>query len=357
MSHYYTQAELEAMRKAQIKAELNGLLRDMAKQIRENGSSGHDITSQSANIVRTVFLRDTYAEGEQKEFLVNVENVLAAAEEGLQGKREGLDFSNLITEKEGQPTKLELEVKALVDSIRERPVLTEEDEQDYYRITDALRKILEENLDIEDKLKMIRMRVEGYLSGGTKMTDSMRKEMEERYSEYCALCMLLEMQPTETLPHRVNAEVKRMTAILEKRRQDEYVMDVIDSILDELGCHVKEDAVLDQVVGNMYVVDGHPLCDVFIGRDSDGILFEPVGDAAAAAGQSRQLENSANHVCSLYQTLEEKAAEQGVYLRRVYCDPVRAQEMYLQGDVTQRRQKKQDRKAGARKLKTMKMED
>ena len=68
-----------------------------------------------------------------------------------------------------------------------------------------------------------------------------------------------------------------------------------------MGCQIKEDAILDHTLGQVFSVAGHPLCDVFVGNDGSGIMFEPIGQSRGGSlEKKRQIEASANHVCSLY---------------------------------------------------------
>ena len=144
---------------------------------------------------------------------------------------------------------------------------------------------------------------------------------------------------------------------MEKRRQDEYIMGTIEEIMAEMGCHVKEDAVLDHTAGLMYSVDGHPLCDVFVGNDGSGIMFEPVGESKdGSIERRRQIESSANSICSLYATIEKKAAERGIILHRVYMDPAKIEKMCVQSDISERNIKKQQRKTHVQKQKAMNLE-
>ncbi len=175
---------------------------------------------------------------------------------------------------------------------------------------------------------------------------------DELYLEYLALCELLREEPAEMLPSRMEEEVERMTGLLSKRREDEYVMAVIDEVMEELGCHPEEGAVLDHTEGQLYSVDGQPLCDVFVGNDGRGIMFEPVGgERADSLEKRRRLEEGVDKVCSLYSKVEQKALEKGVILSRVYMDPPEVDKMCLRSDIkktgTEKRHKKAAPKARA----------
>lgn len=360
MSSYYTTAQLEAMRRAQLKARLEQELADSVQRLKEQLKTEHKNNVQmtsGANIKTTVSITDDAVSGYNKSSVVTGD--VLQTEEGQGGtERDELDFSVLLSSEKKKPTKLEQELDFWVTKADERSIVSEKDEQDRTRLLAELAKIIREpTTDIEDKIRSVKMRVSAYLQGSVRITDADKEKMESTYFEYCALCDMLEVKPTERLPYRVEKEVARMTSVLEKRRQDEYVMDVIEDIMEDLGCHAKDDAVLDHTVGQMYAVDGHPLCDVFVGNDGSGIMFEPVGASKGGSlEQQRQIESSANSICSLYATLEDRAAEMGVILKRVYAEPAHIDEMCVQSDISERNARKRQRKTTTQKQRALNLE-
>lgn len=357
MSSYYTTAQLEAMRKARLKQELADSIQKLKEQMRIEHANNVQITG-SSNIETTVFVADDSVNGYNKSVAITGA-MLQSENTQSSDKRDDFDFSGLlISSRSKRPTKLELELDSWVQKVDERPIISEKDEKDRTRLLAELAKTIQSStMDIEDKLRSVRMRVSSYLQGAAKVTDADKEKLESTYYEYCALCAMLDIKPTERLPYRVEKEVSRMTAVLEKRRQDEYVMDVIEDIMEELGCHAKDDAVLDHTVGQMYAVDGHPLCDVFVGSDGSGIMFEPVGESKGGSlERQRQIESSANSICSLYATLEERAAEKGVILKRVYIEPAHIDEMCVQSDISERSARKRQRKTSTQKQRALNSE-
>lgn len=356
MSSYYTTAQLEEMRKTRLKQELADSIQRLKEQLQTEHKNSVQMTA-GANIETTVFVTDDAVGGYSKNAAVT--GVMLQIEEG-QGntKRHELDFSGLLFSAHKKPTKLEQELDFWVKKVDERPIVSEKDDKDRTRLLVELAKTIRASAtDIEDKVRLVKMRVSTYLQGAVKITDADKEKMEFTYFEYCALCGMLEVKPAERLPYRVEKEVARMTSVLEKRRQDEYVMDVIEDIMEDLGCHVKDDVVLDHTVGQMYAVDGHPLCDVFIGNDGSGIMFEPVGESKGGSlERQRQIESSANSICSLYATLEERAAEKGVILKRVYIEPVHIDEMCVQSDISERSARKRQRKTSTQKQRELNSE-
>ena len=356
MSSYYTTAQLEAMRKERLKQELANSIQRLKEQLQTEHTNSVQMTAGS-NIKTTVFIADDSASGFSKNTIVTGD-MLQTEEDRSNTRRDELDFSGLLLSAQKKPTKLEQKLDFWVRKVDERPIISENDEKDKARLLAELAKTIQASAtDIEDKIRLVKMRVSTYLQGAAKITDADKEKMESKYFEYCALCEMLEVKPTERLPYKVEKEVDRMTFVMEKHRQDEYVMDVIENIMEDLGCHAKDDAVLDYVVGQMYAVDGHPLCDVFIGNDGSGIMFEPVGESKGGSLEhQRQVESSANSICSLYAILEERAAEKGVILKRVYAEPAHIDEMCIQSDISERNVKKRQRKTSIQKQQALNSE-
>lgn len=354
MSSYESAAEIEARRKAALKAQLEASINKLKEQLKTVHSNNVEVTA-GAHIVTSVFIADDAAGGSEIQGAVVSAQMLKDHTVKNEEKRDELDFSDLLYSTHKTPSKLELELDALVNRVDERPVISAKDSQDRARVITELAKTLNDaGMDIEDKIRTVKMRVMSYLKSAVRVSEADKERMKERYFEYCALCSMLGMKPRETLPYRVEQEIKRMTAVLEKRNQQEYIMSVIEEAMEELGCHVKEDAVLDSVAGRMFSVDGNPLCDVFVGDDGMGIMFEPVGESKEGSlEKQRQVEQSANKICSMYAELEEKVAEKGVILRRIYARQSQINTMHVQSDVSERRAGKRRKTAGTQKQKSM----
>lgn len=353
MSSSYSYVELEAMRKARIKAALDDAIRQAKDQMKVRHDNSVQMTA-GARIELSVFAEDNVSGGYSGSGVMNAA-ALQANEGKSEAARDELDFSDLLQEKKSGPSRLEMQLDSWVKKVDERPVVTEKDVTDRARVIAEIAKAVESPLmDIEDKIQAVKMRVSTYLQGAAVLTEEDMERIESEYLEYCVLCDMLEVRPVEKIPCRVEKEVARMTEVLEKRKQEEYVMEVIEEIMEDLGCHVKEDAVLDHTMGQMYSIDGHPLCEVFVGSDDRGIMFEPVGESKGGSLEhQRQVESDANSICSLYKTIEERAAEKGVILTRVYADPAELDKMAVQTDISERRAGKRRKKVGTLKARSM----
>lgn len=353
MSSYYTAAQLEAMRKERLKKELSDAIQRLQEQLQIEHSNDVQITA-SSNIEMSVFATDNSVGGYNKSAEITSKMLQGESKQSSE-KRDDLDFSELLFSSHKKPSKLELELDSWVKKIDERPIVSEKDEKDRTRLLAEVAKVIKTSaMDIEDRIKFVKMRVTSFLQGATILTASENASIESDYYQYCALCKMLEVAPTEKYPYRIRKEIERMTAVLEKRSQEEYIMGVIEDIMEELECHAKDDAVLDHTIGQVYSVEGHPLCDVFIGNDGSGIMFEPIGESKdVSLEKRRQIESSANSICSLYAKLEEKAAERGVVLKRVYIEPAHIESMCVQTDISERTARKKQRKTTTQKPKAM----
>lgn len=352
MSSYYTAAELEAMRREQIRQQIRRELEAGVQRIREqlqNGQTGSVELTGSPYIRVTAANEDAGVSGVHSAGRVNrasFEHGSTGSEAAVSGaagsEREvqpGPDLSSLLAEAGKKPGRLRQELDEWIRRAEERAVITERDEQEKHRLIGKIEEILtNDEIDIEDQIRFVKMRVTSFLQGGTPMTPQEQARQQAVRVEYAALCEMLEILPAETVFYRVEQEVKRLKERILARRQEEYIMEVIGDLMEELGCQVKDEAVLDHVPGTVFSVEGQPLCDVFVGNDGSGIMFEPVAEKTnVSLDRKRQIENSANHVCSLYAQLEERAAERGVILRRVYLEPAQAETICDQSLLQERR--------------------
>lgn len=335
MSSSYATAKLEAERKERLKRDLADSIQKLKVQLQKK----HENRVQAVygrNIKLSVFAEDGISGGYDKNAVITG-SMLQIGERPEKSEHKELDFSELLYADHKKPGRLEKELDSWIRKIDERPIITEKDEEAQIRLWNALTPVIKnETMDIEERLEFVKMRVSTYLKGKVNVTPEDAERMESAYFEYCALCELLEEEPTVRVPERIEKEVKRMTIVLEKRKQEQYIMGVIESAMRQLGCPVRNDAdvILDGIPGQMYSMDGHSLCDVFIGRDaSGGILFEPVGSSRdGSLNQKRKIKYSADSFCSRYSQLEEYAAKEGVILK-ICGSSVNVDNMYDQSDV------------------------
>ena len=341
MSSYYTAAQLEAMRKEKIRKELADSIQRLSIQLQEKHENSVHI-SNSGNVEISVFVTDDTTSGSGENLSVAKESLTQSANIA-RTQQDGLDFSGLLISKH-RVSKLEEELNSWIERVDERPIITQSDEDARKRLKQELQRILNQSVDIEDKILSIKMRVMSYLQGKQVLTVDEINKIRDRYYEYVALCQFLELTPTENTPYRVEQEIERMKAVVEKRKQTEYIMQVIQSIMEKMGCQIKEDAILDHTLGQVFSV----------GNDGSGIMFEPIGQSRGGSlEKKRQIEASANHVCSLYAELEQQAVEMGVILSRVYLDPANVDTICIQADVSTQKSEKKQRKGSAQKLKAL----
>lgn len=349
MSSYYTTAQLEAMRKAKLKADLTAGIERLSTQLRQEYRNDIECC-KSSNIYASIFAEDEVVSGYDDENVVDASNIYLNDVEEIK-EHEELDFSVLLAVVPRENI-LVAELDEWLDKAEQRVILRKKDEEDRIRLLKVLGEIVQDaSLDIEDKIKAVKMRVTAYIDSSYIPTDTELNEISEDYFEYVALCQMLDITPREKYPYRVRLEVARMKAVLEKRAQDEYIMETIQEIMTELGCNMRDEAVLDHVSGRRFRVDGHEICDVFVGSDGSGIMFEPIVENTDKNTSTANIENDISHVCSLYKELEDRAFERGIVLNRVYLEPLTAQECCTEEKVSA--QKKKKRKSISQKLKAI----
>ena len=346
MSSYYTTAQLEEMRRARLRQELEDNLRQMKERLRERLEAPAESRVErttAEKIVLTAVDRDAGTSG------YRIDSEIGAGESGTvpaEARRE-VDLSALLDWDAERAQRAEGPFDKLLAQVEERAVLTEEDRRARERIVSELKALAARSGENEeDRLAEASWRLKIYLRAGTPAAQVDRAAAEERLLEYRALCRLAEAVPTASMPGEVEKECARLTALLEKRRQDAYIMDTLTELMGELGCSVVGETVLDHTEGQLFSVDGHPLCDVFMGADASGILFEPVAESREGSlDRRRQIERSANSICAMYGELEALAAQRGIILRRVYQDPAELEKLYVRGDVRTEKGRQRRRQA------------
>lgn len=352
MSSYYTTAELEQMRKAQIRRHLEQKLNALQAQLRAGGESTATVAAAAA--AQTVSIQDDAQRG-----YTYTGSGPSVTERSTQPEaRTVIDLSALLRVPTA-PSKLSRQLEDTIRKADERAILTQADAQDKARLMTAISQITSDpNMDIEDKILAVQLRVQSFLQCGTPISAVDTQKLQDARLEYSALCRMLELTPqADLLPDQIRHENERMKQLLEKQAQQAYILQTLGEILEQLGCHVQGSAVLDHTEGQVFSVDGAPLCDVFVGADHSGILFEPIAQTRGGSlDRQRQTQQHANKICALYATLEEKALERGILLRRVYADPVDQDTICIQSDLEQFVQKKQQRKAQEQKKKAKEME-
>lgn len=350
MSSYYTTAELEQMRKAQIRRQLEQKLNALQAQLRAGGESTATVAAAAA--AQTVAIQDDAQRG-----YTYTGSGPSVTERSTQPEaRTVIDLSALLRVPTA-PSKLSRQLEDTIRKADERAILTQADAQDKARLMTAISQITSDpNMDIEDKILAVQLRVQSFLQCGTPISAVDTQKLQDARLEYSALCRMLELTPqADLLPDQIRHENERMKQLLEKQAQQAYILQTLGEILEQLGCHVQGSAVLDHTEGQAFSVDGAPLCDVFVGADHSGILFEPIAQTRGGSlDRQRQTQQHANKICALYATLEEKALERGILLRRVYADPVDQDTICIQSDLEQFVQKKQQRKAQEQKKKRKK---
>jgi len=357
MSSYYTSAQLEAMRVAKLKKDLENSILQVKEQLQEEHANSVQLT-RSDNIIITVTADDSGASG----YSVSKMNSIDIQKHTISssGRRKVEDFSSLLEIGNQKKTKLESILNDEIAKIGERTLLTEDDYDAFRRVQSETERIRNnKEMNIEDRIGLIRMHVQSFLQGARPLSEVDKKMLESDYYRYCAMCKLAGEEAIEKAPYRIESEIRRLSALLEKREQEEYISAALQEIMTELGCTLKDNVVMDHVEGQLFKLEGQPLCDVFVGIDGSGIMFEPIAETrTGSTDKIRHIESSANKICSMYEKVEELAAKKGIILRRVYLEPASIESICTQSDVSEsNKKKKAQRRTHAKKDKHMTLEE
>ncbi len=299
MSSYISAAEIERRRLEQLKIEIDNNISKLKNQIKEKYENR--VEEKNVDNIVSVGLKDDSKSGyAKKDTIETIISDIVEKDEGIvpsQRKREvDMDLSLLLVE----------------DSMEEIAV--------------------EESSSLEEH-------------------ENVREEMVE----YEALLELLDMEERDETPLDIEKENQKLRSQLEKRCEDQFIVDTINEAMVEMGFKLSESTVLDSMEGTLYSDENNPLCDVFMGLDGHSVLFEPVVETRKASRDRLiRIEESAGKVCAMYDELEMRVAKKGVILKRVYASSPNAQAAYARSDI--KSLKKKDRKQKKRELKQMQRE-
>lgn len=318
MSSYITAAQLEAQRKEALRKRLNDSINSLRENLSECTSNDTGSTISYGNVHSVVINDETSGV-----FLFSGEIGQSLLEGVDASERETMDFSSLLSAGNSRGKKK----KRLYDSLKrinDRAILYVKDEIERKRTEESIRQILDnENLDIDSKIELINIKIENYLRSGTLNEDVDTEYIESRFQEYIVLCQMLGVEPSETLFEKVEQKCVSMKQELQKREEDKYIADTIAEIMEELGCTLQGTSILQHIHGEMYRISGCNHCEVFVGRQGNSILFEPVIESRDGSENYRKsVQSDIVSVCSLYEEIERRAAERGVILRKVVFEPV-----------------------------------
>lgn len=352
MSSSYSVAELEAMRKAKVLAELNEGIEKL--KLRLQTSSNNDIEEiKRGNYAISVFSDEEVFERKVEANAVNEEDINSSFNLDTE-YREEIDFSKLLFAVARENVLL-VDLKEWINKVENRGIYRKKDEVDRARLLKALEMIIQDQqMDVEEKIQGVKMRVESYLSHAYELTVAEQDEINRDYLHYVALCQMLDITPREKYPYRVRCEIDRMQSVLEKRAQNEYIMETIQDILTDMGCTLKGEAILDHVQGMTFSVNGNEICDVFVGNDGNGLMFEPIVQTKKESLTANDIQNDIGHVCSLYKEMEDRAFDKDIVFKHIYMDSVDAKQCCREERVTT--QKKNKKKSISHKLKTLSQE-
>ena len=318
MSSYASIYALEEYVKERIRFETNESIQSLTEQLKiKNDKSQYAFMTHVSQIV---IAEDDLVHEKEDNYLVSENDNLSGSKAAK--KRDVLNLSSLLNSSSRKSNRLQRELDFLIKSVEKRMIITEEDENARKEITRKINQIISDSsLDVEDKISILEGSVNRYLAEAVSPTIEEIERQKTIYNEYLTLCNMLDIKPTEHTPYQVKKEHKRLSELIIKKRENEYVMNVIVSIMEELGCKTENDKILFGVVGQVFSVNNEPMCNVFTGMDDNqGILFEPIEKniANTASANVSQLQNNVEHICALYEKIEQMAAYKGVILKREY---------------------------------------
>lgn len=344
-SSYYTAAQLEEMRKKELRQDLLRRIEVTKAQLNKVDTSTPMGAYMSTVRVRTV-QKDSSVSGVDEK-AVTVDSFL-----GTGSYLEALNFSSLLDNLPAAESPTTARLMAILARIEERQIIRREDLKERDRLLSSIHKLLlDKSMDIEDLADLAEMRILSYIEDAGHHSQKDFVRMESLRGEYLALCSLLEKSAKPLLLDELETAIPKLTGLLMNQEEDAYILQALERAMETVGFHMKESCVLQKTEGMLYVSNNSPLCDVFVAKDGGGYLFETVAKAGEdSLNRRNQIEENARSVCSMYERLEKEAAKYGVRLNCVDLIPPQYEEMTTEKEVVSTGNKRKQRQRQDREM-------
>ncbi len=354
MSVKYTRAQLKAMRKLELKKQLEYNIQEIKKKLSDN-IKNTAVTSNNgfgATVANSDNINDDFKSSEIKyEYDINNNK-----KNNVELHKE-LDFSRILINCKNCETSFQKKVNELLIRINNRDFKSEKDTQDYNRLMSYITETLNDTLlTDDDKLLYLEKRINIFLQLHDNIAKENSTNLHDIIFEYHALCKLADITPVEKNAQRMIKESIKLKEALQTRMQDEYILNTLNDIMNDLGCNLKQESILNNTAGQLFSINGNLLCDVFMGTEHGNILFEAVAHSKNDLSVSKkQMQESAGSVCEMYKEIASLAAKKDVILNDIYNYEVNESNIHVIEDLKQEDNKNTRRKKT--QAKTMQMEE
>lgn len=200
--------------------------------------------------------------------------------------------------------------------------------------------LVNDSVDIEDKIKQIKRRLDGFLS--INSADITSNYYEE--TTYKELCRRLGVEAKELPNTSMRMEIDRLFEQLCYQEERKYIRESIDEIMLELGLTIDSECVLDETDGFLYDMSDIKTCKLFVSADGSGLMLDAVAIKDESTSSSNEIENDAGNVCKLKAQIVKKAAERGIILKtEVEIEP-NYSEMSKESNVKKKKESDDDKR-------------
>ena len=169
-----------------------------------------------------------------------------------------------------------------------------------------------ESIDIEDKIKQIQRRVDGFVSTNEKNEKISSIDEENTYFE---LCKRLGIE-AKRIPHeKLNSENDRLFEKIYQIEERNYIRNSINEIMLEIGLEIDGECVLNESEGYLYDMPSINTCKLFVSADGSGLMLDAVAIKDESTTSKAEIESDAGNVCKLKDVIVKKALDKGIILK------------------------------------------
>ena len=169
-----------------------------------------------------------------------------------------------------------------------------------------------ESIDIEDKIKQIQRRVDGFVS--TNKKNEKISNVDER-KIYFELCKRLGIEEKNISREKLNSENDRLFEQLYQIEERNYIRNSINEIMIEIGLGIDSACMLNESDGYLYNMPSINTCKLFVSADGSGLMLDAVAIKNESTTSKAEIESDAGNVCKLKDIIVKKALEKGIILK------------------------------------------
>ena len=336
MSHStYSFAELEAMRKAKMRTEIDGMISKLVTQKSKENEKKWGYSNLIVDDSKDDFTLDLKID---MSVSINKEqkNDAECDEEKY------VDISSLVFSNDLYKKKIENLINEIKETEVRIPLMNIKEE-----LLGTVERYLEGQNTDKDVLDICREMIINYIKE--------EKRYNILFDRYIVLCDILDIVPNDDISlEKLEKIIQEYEYIIQKQKEREYILSATIETLKELGYKIEKSFVLQEVdEENLkgFLLDNEELIGsrLFIGMDGDGLVLETMLDDVSEGVSAAMATESAKQTCSHKKQVSNILKEKGVFVEIDDDSEPDLQQMYKLSSYEKREKDSQDNRLVERK--------